>query len=202
MSSDKNYDPYYDIPKFSNSFLSNVRFLVDNPGTNPPPLPEAALVFGSEVHYYVLEPHKFNGDARHKKCGDLIKSSPVINAMLQHGEIEKELHFNCLGLKCKGKMDLILGNTICDLKTTSCNTYEQFMETVKKYGYNRQAAFYMDGSGANKFIFCAVTKGNDPKLFWHSYDKHDPEIEAGRKEYLELLALAKAHKISPKGYKW
>lgn len=196
------YDPYYDIPKFSNSFLSNVRFLINNPSGKIPPLPEAALEFGSQVHYYVLEPHKFTGNEKHKKCGDLIKSSPVIQSMLAHGEVESELHFERLGLKCKGKMDLILGNTICDLKTTSTTSYDQFMETVFKYGYNRQAAFYMDGSGADSFIFCAVTKGNDPKLFWHRYTKNDPEIEEGRKEYLALLQLAKTYKISPKGYQW
>lgn len=77
--------------------------------------------------------------------------------------------------------------TLVDCKTTSCRSQEQFLTTIEKYDYYRQAAFYPDVLGATRFLIIGVQK-KAPHIVWRVELNAMPgSIEQGRKKYTTLL---------------
>jgi hypothetical protein len=72
-----------------------------------------------------------------------------------------------------------------DLKTTSCTTQKAFEETIDKYSYDRQAAWYMDIEGRNNFMFIAISKVNH-KIFKVPVRRGDTIFKRGQEKYQEL----------------
>jgi exodeoxyribonuclease VIII len=62
------------------------------------------------------------------------------------------------GVKCKGRLDAISGGTVIDYKTTSNASPDSFTKEALRYGYDLQAAMYLEGSGADSFVFIAQEK--------------------------------------------
>lgn len=69
-------------------------------------------------------------------------------------DVELELYDIINSIDCKGKLDGVnyKEKYIIDIKTTSKSSYN-FEESFIKYKYGRQAAFYSELSGINKFYF-------------------------------------------------
>ena len=90
---------------------------------------------------------------------------------------------------CKGKADYINGKTLIDLKTTSDGSFYGFSNSCKKYGYDRQSAFYLDGFDCDEFLFITQEKERpyNVSIFYAS----DEFIERGRQEYKYLLGIYK-----------
>lgn len=95
--------------------------------------------------------------------------------------------------QCKARADIVYGDTIYDLKTTSdLATFEQ---SAWKFGYHRQAAWYLDGFRAGtklgsqfkKFKFVVVEKSSPADFAVFTCD--EAFIEAGRQENARHLAL-------------
>lgn len=63
---------------------------------------------------------------------------------------------NETGVECKGRPDVITQDYIIDYKTTTNAGTDAFMREALRYGYDLQAAMYMEGARAN---------GYDPKAF-------------------------------------
>jgi PDDEXK-like domain of unknown function (DUF3799) len=88
--------------------------------------------------------------------------------------------------------------TLVDFKTTSCKDVAQFLETVDKYGYDRQGALYADVLGAHRVVLIAVQKrapkGQEPQVWVHELTP--AQMEAGRKKYRKLLRCHYAQQIS------
>ena len=63
------------------------------------------------------------------------------------------------GLGCKAKPDKMLGDggTIVDLKTTSDASEFGFSGSLAKFNYGIQAAHYLDGTGADRFVWVVVS---------------------------------------------
>ena len=102
------------------------------------------------------------------------------------------------GLTCKGRPDAIPAKnkfTLIDLKTTADASVEGFTRSIAKYGYARQAAFYIDGYGAasqnyiDSFVFIAVETA--PPYMVGCYLLDDEFMGWGRNEYRRLLTLEK-----------
>lgn len=99
-----------------------------------------------------------------------------------------------LGVRCRNRFDKVLddGNLIVDLKTCVDASPAEFKRSVARYGYYRQAAFYIDGftEAAGKtpagFVFLAVEKA--PPYGVGLYCLNESGIDAGRIEYERLLA--------------
>ena len=92
-----------------------------------------------------------------------------------------------MGVKCKGKVDIhnpVL-NTIIDVKTTSDKSLSSFRSSCYKYGYHRQAAFYLDGFQAEQFIFVVIEKKSPYDI--GVYIAGDDFINHGREQYKQLL---------------
>lgn len=62
------------------------------------------------------------------------------------------------GLQCKCRPDIWLGKVLVDVKTTDDASPEGFAKSIVKYGYHLQAAHYLEGTGAESFVFVAVEK--------------------------------------------
>jgi len=86
---------------------------------------------------------------------------------------------------CKGKADYRNGTTLIDLKTTGDGSHWGFSNSCKKYGYDRQSAFYMDGFGCNEFVF--ITQEKERPYNVSIFYAGDEFVERGRQEYKYLL---------------
>jgi hypothetical protein len=64
------------------------------------------------------------------------------------------------GLQCKCRCDYVIDNMVIDLKTTGEGgaSPDKFTRTISSFFYHLQAAHYLQGTGAKRFIFVAVEK--------------------------------------------
>ena len=76
---------------------------------------------------------------------------------------------------------------IIDIKTTSDKSLSSFKSSAYKYGYHRQAAFYLDGFQAKEFIFVVIEKKAPYNV--GVYIAGEDFINRGRSEYFELLTI-------------
>jgi hypothetical protein len=122
------------------------------------------------------------------KLRNKLLSSPDVKAILDNCETEVPkcwVDFNTM-TKCKGKADIVVdnGDMLVDIKTTGKDVSE-FRKSAYRYGYNRQAAFYMDGFNAKEFVFIVI-ETNAPHQIG-IFRCSDMFIDSGRQEYIELL---------------
>ena len=93
------------------------------------------------------------------------------------------------GLCCKARADLVVGDTIIDLKTTQSGnaTEKEFAKTVFNFGYHIQAAHYLRGPGAKRFVFLVVEKAWPFSVGLFELDEQ--AIALGNEQIDEGLAL-------------
>lgn len=112
------------------------------------------------------------------------------------------------GLPLKCKPDRVLENgLVVDLKTVDgAVDPESWSRTLSRWGYHRQAAFYLDvlqlaGQKADAFVFVAVSK--DPPHEIGIYPIGQASLELGRRENAETLAaLAECRKTGVWKHEW
>ena len=98
------------------------------------------------------------------------------------------------GLNCKCRPDWFNGEVVVDLKTCVDASSGGFSRSIANFGYDIQAAFYVDGIKAVTglelpFLFVAVEKDAPHAVAVY---RADPEvIEVGRKKYRAALQLLK-----------
>ena len=117
------------------------------------------------------------------------------NVLFSNKDIARKLHGNkevpmvwqdtLSSVLCKGKVDIITGGQIVDIKTTQDASFEAFRRSAYKYGYNRQAAFYLDGFEAKDFVFIVIEKKAPYNV--GVYHCSNDFIDSGREEYSRLL---------------
>ena len=116
--------------------------------------------------------------------------------------IENSLHevvkvWEMQGVKCKGKVDCVYEKDgkkiIIDVKTTQDASPEGFRRSAYKYGYHRQASFYVDGFGADEFWFAVVEKDSPYRV--GLYQASEDFINNGRDEISTLLETYKEYFI-------
>jgi hypothetical protein len=89
------------------------------------------------------------------------------------------------GIPIRAKADILKGNTIIDLKTTT--GIKDFRYSADKYSYDLQAWLYREMFGVENFIFIAIDKGSlDIAIFECSdefYEKGKQKFEQGVSNY-------------------
>jgi len=194
---------YYALDMLSNSRLGVVKCL--RSGLPVMKVKRETLEFGRQLHEAVFEPEVYNFklsqplqfpqyQTHRHKVATMAKSARN-NALLKYlldnplAKKEQDIFFkeNKYNLDCKAKVDIWVGKTIGDLKTTDATTREEFEERILKYSYHRQGAFYLDATGAEKFIVFAVAKKFPHQTFTCTMTLDDPRIIEGRREYEELI---------------
>lgn len=95
------------------------------------------------------------------------------------------------GIKCKGKADMVITKgdkkIVVDLKSTKDSSLDAFRRGCWNYGYDRQAAFYMDGFNADEFWFIVVEKEAPYRL--GVYKASEEFIESGRRKQRNLIDM-------------
>lgn len=78
----------------------------------------------------------------------------------ENGKFEEICLFELNNVKCKAKVDYYntKNNYIVDIKTCQSINIDAILESIKKYMYAVQAAFYLDGLKAHKFYFVFIEK--------------------------------------------
>lgn len=105
----------------------------------------------------------------------------------QTGDAELSITGEISGVTVKGRLDLLDGNTVYDIKTTQDARTDAFQRTFFNLSYHVQAAFYCDLAGVGEFVFVAVE--TDAPFGCKAYRVSQDALEAGRSEYHRLLAL-------------
>lgn len=75
---------------------------------------------------------------------------------------------------------------IADLKSTNETTLAGFMRQIIAFEYHRQAAFYMDLEGCDKFVLIGVSKKAPHHIFMVTITRGDELYKAGKALYQEL----------------
>jgi hypothetical protein len=194
-------DPYFDIDCISVSRLGVVKSLRD--GTETRKVKKETLEFGSQFHEATLEPDKYKlnylvkpeyAPNRFKVAAmaNAARSNPILMSVLDEPGVKIEFnHFfkePNYDLECKAKLDVWGRRRIIDLKSTSATNRDAFVATIRPYGYHRQGAFYLDGTGLlaqGDFILIGVSKTYPHKTFTYTLTNED--IALGMQENDELI---------------
>lgn len=94
------------------------------------------------------------------------------------------------GLQLKARPDWMSGNAIVDLKTCQDASPDGFARTVAQFGYDIQAAFYLDVAnvlGLSKEHFLFVCCEKEPPYCVAVYELDEESIQIGRSKYRRLL---------------
>lgn len=182
----------------SNSYLTHLLYQLKG---EAPQYPARALVFGKAFHELVLEPKQFafedyNLRASEEKALKQMSLSMLSNKIAYDWfvsakkEETRQWIDRASGLMCKGKLDLNLdGVNIGDLKTTSARTQDEFIASLTRYDYDRQAAFYLSSSKiAKRFWFFGVQKRKPFHVFVVNYYLNSDFIRKGKKKFQFLIS--------------
>lgn len=108
---------------------------------------------------------------------------------------ELTAHWACDGVAMKSRFDAASDNCaiIADLKTCQSADAETFMKDANAYGYDLQAAMYLDAARAcgmepRLFVFVCVEKSYPFATAVYTFDDESEFIQAGRSAYRSMLA--------------
>jgi len=122
--------------------------------------------------------------AAERLCDALLRNEAV-KEYLTKAEFEVPQIAMIDGVPIRAKADILKGNTIIDLKTTT--GIKDFRYSADKYSYDLQAWLYKEMFGVDNFVFIAIDKGSlDIAIFECSdefYDKGKAKFEQGVSNY-------------------
>lgn len=202
---------YRQIPAVSNSDLTELRnhlFGYPQRGSTK------AFLFGEILHRCLLERGELADETLPKGVKpahlqpllDSARRDPFLRWVLRFGVKEKAHFFTdpATGLPCKCKTDVLYKHRlIVDVKTTSQPNRAAFLESCHEYDYHRQAAFYLDGVGARRFVFVGIQKKDPFDLFYFepTGDRSGAAfLREGRQRYRRLLKAF--HEVSFRPSSW
>ena len=89
-----------------------------------------------------------------------VRSNSTVSSLLSNGAAETSHWWDdvATGLRCKCRPDWFDGETIVDLKTCQDASPALFAAAVGRFSYQLQAAHYLCGTLAKRFVFVAVEK--------------------------------------------
>ena len=94
------------------------------------------------------------------QMADAVRSNSTAALLLSNGQAEQSFWWDDIatGMRCKCRPDWFDGETIVDLKTCSDASPAGFAKAVAQWSYQVQAAHYLCGTLAKRFVFVAVEK--------------------------------------------
>lgn len=212
-------DPYYARSEVSNSDLTSLKLqLYPQLDFVKPKDKKKAFHLGTLVDGLVTEPKNCNhfrytvGDEQYtkeewawgkrqlEKLRKESKKDPFLAYVLANADGQKwfateSQHFDVgcysFDMPTRCKFDWWLGNFGGDLKTTVATTYDQFINCIDYFEWDRSRAWYMDLTnsinplwGNQDFIYAVSKTAN--KVFFKKIIRGDELYQRGREKYLEL----------------
>ena len=183
-----------------------------------------AMRFGRAVHAAILTPSLylerfkvFTGDRRTKAGKEeyqaLIDSgveiitedeAETINQMMSACpdsifkicETEKELYWTDpdTGVSCKGRLDAVKPGTVVDYKTTTDASTDGFAREAIRYGYDLQAAMYLEAAKQNGYGDCEfwfIAQEKSAPFATNIIKAGDAFLDRGRWLMMDLLTKYK-----------
>lgn len=96
-----------------------------------------------------------------REIKDNINNNEKLSDLLVFASTEVPFTMNINGVDCKGKVDAVTEidgkKVIIDLKTTG-KPVSQFARSARTFDYDRQAAMYLELTGADEFVFLVANK--------------------------------------------
>lgn len=119
---------------------------------------------------------------------------PTAQKLIRNGHPELTLFSELEGIETKCRMDYYIPGVIIDLKTTEDASPSGFARSVANYGYDIQAAWYLDcceaaDFNAHTFIFIVVEKSAPHAVALYELDIQS--IETGRAKYRKAIEIYK-----------
>ena len=190
---------YRQLPLIANSDLTEFKnWLLF--GIPPVRKASAALTFGVIFHHYLLiDTGSYatgKGTKPINRMLDVLRSDDGFTNRLAKARAEQPVFWKdpITGLFCKAQLDMLIAadRLIVDAKTTGARSEEEFIMDCLRFGYDRQAAFYVDGCRAGgvpieSFLIVGIQKQKPHAVFEVEMSYQDDFIEAGRKKYRRLL---------------
>lgn len=143
---------------------------------------------------------------RAKKMRESALSNPMVQSLvanMQFQVIVREPEFHIITdyaeviMPVKIKADMMNRHMRmgADLKSCACTTLTAFIAMIDHFDYDRQAAWYMDVSGCDQFVFIGVSKVADKRgkhgVFIHCIQRGDVMYLAGKEKYSRLAVQYK-----------
>ncbi len=162
-----------------------------------------AFSIGSILHQIILEPELAEAQdyvfltpapIRHLLAAKKsVIRNRLLKRVLRNEETQVEQVFTWTDektkLPCKAKVDIAYRNQrglhVIDLKSTGAKDLQTFLADCERYEYVRQAAFYLDGTGAEMVTIYGIQKRAPYRVFRKRYTKG--ELEIGRRMYGFIL---------------
>lgn len=185
--------------------------------------PVKAGQFGTTFHTMVLEPeleidwtkHHVTEHAKMLKMAQSFRETlgeQFLRNLFRFSQIETVKFWidPLTGLRCKAKLDVLCEPTIqdrhiIDVKTTDCKSIQAWWSKFVEYGYDRQAAHYLDGVGLDYgFTFIVVQKVKPFETFMiHMSQSAERRgmIDVARKKNARLLRTAYEESLKPDGWR-
>jgi len=126
------------------------------------------------------------------KMAAAIWSSPAVHRLADVGGgdpiYEQPLQFSWRGIDCKAKPDWRTSGLVVDIKTAIDPTPDAFVRSVVRFGYHRQAAFYLQacneavGLEDRAFVWIAVRNSEPWDVFVYEASPDDLAIGAQQAE--------------------
>lgn len=182
--------------------------------------------FGTLVDAMITEAHKVNPELMRYEDGDNViqfnpedwqlaeqmtkaaNADPLLGSIIRATKTQREVYLKEFVLEQNSeifhlpvrvkidfeKQSLRIG---ADLKTTSCTSLRQFRGAIGNLEYDRQAAWYMDIAGLDRFIISGISKKKVgkatglPEVYNIAIERGDELYNSGRKKYLNLAYMYK-----------
>ncbi|WP_128547224.1 PD-(D/E)XK nuclease-like domain-containing protein [Larkinella soli] len=206
---------YRRLPAYANSDLTELLCL--KTGRSLQKADPKTLQFGTIFHQLVLEPEKpVDWSGIHvKEQYALIQMQESFLKWIDpfwHSLHDREVIITetdvATKLPIKGRIDAVhkISGRIIDVKTTSCRDAQSFYNTFVEYGYDRQAAFYLDLHGISiaNFLFIGIQKIKPFGLFMIDMGvsvERRLMLEEGRRKNVRLLQQALRESQNPMGWR-
>lgn len=152
---------------------------------------EYAALCASNPEKTILKAAEFN---KALEIASEIRSNQHVMRLLEGAFMELSVDWTdpATGVLCKARLDAYNEDigTVIDIKTTIDASPQGFARKLYSYGYNRQAAWYLEslkahGEAANHFVFIAVEK--EPPYSVGLYRLSDEAIKLSKSENEALL---------------
>lgn len=192
---------YRSLNRIANSDLSEFENFVFGRKTY---YSQKALSTGQELHRHLLERHTVGpcwepevDMAQVRSMARAGRRDPFLKWVIQFSQNE-QVHLwedDKTGLLLKSKLDMVYKNRlVTDLKSTSARSKVAFLKDCQRYGYDRQAAFYLDaiarpGGPRRKFVLVAIQKKKPFSVYRIEFADDSDFVEGGRRKYRFLLDM-------------
>lgn len=127
-----------------------------------------------------------------ERLADALLRNEAVKEYLTNAEFEVPQIAMLDGVPIRAKADVLKGNTIIDLKTTT--GIKDFRYSADKYSYDLQAWLYREMFGVENFVFVVIDKGSlDIAIFECSdefYAKGKAKFEQGISNYKYFFQTA------------